>query len=157
MTDPVVPSGQFIIYVAKDGQTQIDVRFQDETVWLTQHEIADLFQTSVANVNKHIRNIIAEGEFDETLASREIVTPRLEGSRIVERPRLHYNLDMIISVGYRVTSCVATRFRMGATERLREYVIKGFVLDDERLKIPDTHSTTSTNCRSSRRFRTTSS
>lgn len=137
MTDPVVPNGQFIVYVAEDGQTKIDVRFQDETVWLTQHEIADLFQTSISNVNKHIRNIVDEGELDAALTSREIVAPRLEGTRIVERPRLHYNLDMIISVGYRVTSRVATRFRMWATERLREYVIKGFILDDERLKNPD--------------------
>lgn len=138
MIDPTVPSGQFIVYVAEDGQAKIDVRFQDESVWLTQHEIADLFQTSVANVNKHIRNIIEEGELEAAITSREIVTPRLEGTRIVERPRLHYNLDMIISVGYRVTSRVATRFRMWATERLREYIIKGFTLDDERLKNPDT-------------------
>ena len=128
---------QFLIYQAEDGRVKIDVRFEDESVWLTQQIMADLFQTSQQNISLHINNIYEEGELQPEATHKEYLSVRQEGSRQVQRRLDHYNLDMVISVGYRVKSHVATRFRIWATQQLREFIVKGFVLDDERLKNPD--------------------
>lgn len=125
--------GEILLYQA-DGNTHIEVRMVDETVWLTQQQMAELFQTSRTNVVEHIRHIYEEGELDEASTCRNFRQLRKEGNRQVNRELLYYNLDMIISLGYRVKSNVATNFRKWATERLKEYMIKGFALDDERLK-----------------------
>jgi len=122
---------QLIIYQAEDGSTKIDVRFQDETVWLTQQLMAELFQTTKQNISLHIKNIFEEGELGKGPVIKEFLTTASDGKSYKV---LYYNLDMIISVGYRVKSSVATSFRQWATQRLREYIIKGFTLDDERLK-----------------------
>jgi hypothetical protein len=127
---------QFIIYQTADGQTKLDVRFENETVWLTQKLMADLFQTTASNVGMHLANIYGEGELDEISTTKDFLVVRQEGKRQVNRQLKHYNLDAIISVGYRVQSHTATRFRQWATQQLREYIVKGFVLDDERLKDP---------------------
>jgi len=129
--------GQFLVYEAEDGQVKIDVRLEDETVWLTQQHMADLFQASQQNISLHIQNVYKEGELASDATYKKYLSVRREGKREVKRLLDYYNLDMIISVGYRVKSHVATRFRIWATQRLREYIIKGFVLDDERLKNPD--------------------
>ena len=126
--------GEVIIYQTDEGDTKIDVRFVDETVWLTQQQMAELFQSSRTNIVEHISHIYEEGELDENSTCRNFRQVRLEGSRMVERELPHYNLDMIISLGYRVKSKIATHFRKWATERLKEYMIKGFTMDDERLK-----------------------
>ena len=130
-------TGQFLVYQAEDGQLKIDVRLEGETAWLTQAHMAELFQTTVPNVSMHLRNVYAEGELQAAATVKEFLTVRQEGSRQVSRAVEHYNLDAIISVGYRVKSAVATRFRIWATQKLREFIVKGFVLDDERLKNPD--------------------
>ena len=126
--------GELLVYRADDGRIKLDVRLQDETVWLTQQMLAELFQTTVPNISMHIRNICQEGELDPKSTVKKFLTVRREGKRYVQRSLEHYNLDMIISVGYRVKSLIATRFRIWATERLKEYIIKGFTMDDERLK-----------------------
>ena len=126
--------GNIVIYQSENGDTKIDVRFQDETVWLTQAQMEELFGSSHANVVEHIKNIYAEGELDEESTCRKFRQVRREGNRDVTRDVLHYNLDMIISLGYRIKSSIATQFRRWATERLKEYMIKGFTMDDERLK-----------------------
>ena len=136
MTQPN-PDSQFLIYRAADGTVKIDVRFDGETVWLTQPLMAELFQTTQQNVSLHLQNIYAEGELSFEPTHKEFLSVRREGSREVERRVTFYNLDAIISVGYRVKSQIATQFRIWATQRLREYIVKGFVLDDERLKNPD--------------------
>ncbi len=126
--------GEIVIYQTGDGATKIDVRFVDETVWLTQQQMAELFQTSRSNVVEHIRHIYEEGELDEISTCRKFRQVRTEGNRQVTREIPYYNLDMIISLGYRVKSMIATNFRRWATERLKEYMVKGFTMDDERLK-----------------------
>ncbi len=126
--------GEVVIYQAESGDTKIDVRFVDETVWLTQAQMAELFQSSRTNIVEHIRNIYEEGELDEDSTCRKFRQVRMEGNRQVTREIPHYNLDMIISLGYRVKSKIATQFRRWATERLKEYMVKGFTMDDERLK-----------------------
>lgn len=126
--------GDIVIYQSENGDTKIDVRFVDETVWLTQQQMSELFQTSRTNIVEHIKHIYEEGELDEKSTCRKFRQVRLEGSRQVAREIPHYNLDMIISLGYRVKSIIATHFRRWATERLKEYMIKGFTMDDERLK-----------------------
>ena len=126
--------GEIILYQSEDGLTKIDVRFEDETVWLTQQQMAELFQSSRSNIVEHIQHIYEEGELDEAATCRKFRQVRSEGSRQVTRELPYYNLDMIISLGYRVKSLTATRFRQWATARLKEYMIKGFALDDERLK-----------------------
>ncbi len=128
---------QFLVYQAENGAIKIDVRFEDETVWLTQPLIAELFQTSQQNISLHLQHIYEEGELEPQATHKESLSVRSEGSREVSRNLEYYNLDAIISVGYRVKSRVATQFRIWATQRLREYIVKGFVLDDERLKNPD--------------------
>lgn len=126
--------GEIVIYQTDDGDTKIDVRFVDETVWLTQQQMAELFQSSRTNIVEHIQHIYEEGELDEISTCRKFRQVRTEGNRQVVRELPYYNLDMIISLGYRVKSIVATNFRRWATERLKEYMIKGFTMDDERLK-----------------------
>lgn len=126
--------GQIIIYQSEDGQTNIDVLLEDETVWLTQQQMAELFQTSRTNVVEHIKHIYEEGELEEDSTCRNFRQVREEGNRTVSRMMPFYNLDMIISLGYRVKSRVATQFRRWATAVLKEYMVKGFALDDERLK-----------------------
>lgn len=128
---------QIIIYQSESGETKLDVRFQDETVWLTQKLMAELFQTSVPNINMHLKNIFEEGELEEIRTIKEFLIVQQEGNREVKRKQVFYNLDAIISVGYRIKSHIATRFRQWATKHLREYIVKGFLLDDERLKNPD--------------------
>ena len=126
--------GEIIIYQSESGDTKIDARFVDETVWLTQQQMAELFQSSRTNIVEHIQHIYDEGELDEESTCRKFRQVRMEGSRQVTREIPHYNLDMIISLGYRVKSIIATHFRRWATERLKEYMIKGFTMDDDRLK-----------------------
>ena len=128
---------QFIIYQTENGETKLDVRFQNETVWLTQKNMSELFQTTPENILMHLKNIFQEGELDQKATTKDFLVVRQEGKRQVKRKLKHYNLDAIISVGYRVQSHTATRFRQWATQQLREYIVKGFVLDDERLKNPD--------------------
>jgi len=128
---------QFIIYQTEDQQTKLDVRFEGETVWLTQKLMAELFSTSPENILMHLKNIYKDGELLEEATTKDFLLVRQEGTRQVKRKLKHYNLDAIISVGYRVQSHTATRFRQWATNQLREYIVKGFVLDDERLKNPD--------------------
>ena len=129
--------GQFLVYQAEDGTLKLDVRLEDETVWLTQQLMADLFQSSKQNISHHVNSVFEEGELLPEATVKKYLSVRMEGSREVKRLLDFYNLDMIISVGYRVKSRVATRFRMWATERLKEYIVKGFTLDDDRLKNPD--------------------
>lgn len=126
--------GDFLIYRTENGKTRIEVRMQDETVWLSQKQLAELFQTTVPNINMHIKNIFDEGELSSEATIQDFLSVRMEGNRQVKRCLTCYNLDMIISVGYRIKSHVATHFRQWATQRLREYIIKGFALDDQRLK-----------------------
>lgn len=129
-----VPQGEVLIYQAGEGDTRIEVRLEDETVWLSQQQMAELFQTSKSNINEHIKNIFDEGELEESSTIRNFRIVRQEGKREVAREIAFYNLDMIISLGYRVKSLIATQFRRWATQRLSEYMRKGFTLDDERLK-----------------------
>ena len=123
-----------LIYQAEDGLTKVECRFVDETVWLTQQQMAELFHTSRSNIVEHIGHIYEEGELDEVSTCRKFRQVRMEGNRQVTRELPFYNLDMIISLGYRVKSLIATQFRRWATELLKEYMIKGFTMDDERLK-----------------------
>ena len=131
---PDQSQGEIVIYQAQDGLTKIECRFVDETVWLTQQQMAELFHTSRSNIVEHIRHIYEEGELDEVSTCRKFRQVRMEGKRQVTRELPFYNLDMIISLGYMVKSLIATQFRRWATERLKEYMIKGFTMDDERLK-----------------------
>ncbi len=122
---------EIIIYQTEDGHTKIDVKFEDETVWLTQAQLCELYQTSKSNISEHIKHIFEEGELEENSVVRKFRTTAADGKKY---NTIHYNLDMIISLGYRVKSKIATNFRRWATERLKEYMIKGFTMDDERLK-----------------------
>lgn len=137
MSDNPPQKSHFLVYQAKDGALKIDVRLENESVWLTQQLMAELFQTTIPNISMHIRNIYEEGELTPEATVKKFLTVRQEGSRKVHRELDYYNLDTIISVGYRVKSHVATQFRIWATQRLTEYVVKGFTMDDERLKNPD--------------------
>ncbi|RRJ85622.1 cell filamentation protein Fic [Gulosibacter macacae] len=128
------PGGEIIVYQRDDGEPALEVRVEDETVWLSQQQIAQLFDTTRENITMHLRNVYSEGELDASATSKDFLLVRLEGQRQVRRSVAHYNLDAIISVGYRVTSKTATRFRIWATARLREYLIKGFTMDDAKLK-----------------------
>lgn len=136
MTDNNVtkPTGEILLYQTEDGKTRLEVQLLGETVWLTQKQMADLFQKDVRTISEHIRNVYEEGELfpEPTLRNFRIV--QSEGKRQVERDVAHYNLDVVISVGYRVKSHRGVQFRIWATQRLREYLVKGFALDDERLK-----------------------
>ena len=131
---PAPSDSQILIYQSDSGETHLEVRLQNETVWLTQNLMAELYRTTKQNISLHIQNIYEEGELVPEATVKKYLTVRREGSRTVKRPLDYYNLDMIIAVGYRVKSGIATRFRQWATARLREYIVKGFTLDDERLK-----------------------
>lgn len=120
-----------IIYTANDGKTKIDVKLEEETLWLTQAQMCELYQSSKSNVSEHIKHIFEEGELNEESVVRKFRTTAADGKEYLVS---HYNLDMIIALGYRVRSIIATRFRQWATERLKEYIVKGFAIDDERLK-----------------------
>ena len=126
--------GNIIIYQSEDGNTHLEVRLDDKTVWLSQQQMADLYQTSRTNVVEHIKHIYEENELTEEATCQKFRQVRIEGTREVTRELPFYNLDMIISLGYRVKSSIATKFRQWATARLTEYIIKGFTMDDERLK-----------------------
>ena len=126
--------GEILFYQREDGSAQIDVRLEEDTVWLTQQLMAELFNTSKQNISLHIQNIFEEGELIPDSTVKKFLTVQKEGTRDVRRQLDYYNLDMIISVGYRIKSSIATRFRQWATQRLKEYIIKGFTMDDERLK-----------------------
>ena len=129
-----VTSSEIILYQTEDGQSRIQVRLDNETVWLSQRLLAELFQKDVRTINEHIKNIYAEGELNQEATIRNFRIVQAEGSRQVTRMVDFYNLDMILAVGYRVRSHLGTQFRQWATERLREYLVKGFTMDDERLK-----------------------
>lgn len=131
---PPSAGGQFLVYQTQDGKLKIDVRFEGETVWLTQQHMAELFRTTKQNIGQHLKSIFAEGELVQDSVVKDSFTTAADGKNYLTR---FYNLDAIISVGYRVKSAVATRFRIWATQLLREYIVKGFILDDERLKNPD--------------------
>jgi hypothetical protein len=131
-----VSPDELVLYATEDGDARFFLRAKDGSVWLTQAELAELFQTSVPNVNIHVKNVLEEGELAEVRTIKEDLIVQLEGSRQVRRSVKHYNLDMILAVGYRVKSPRGTQFRQWATTHLREYLIKGFVMDDERLKDP---------------------
>jgi len=125
---------QVIIYETDDSVIRVSVRMEDETVWLTQAQMAALFQTTPQNITLHLKSIYEEGELEEFATCKDFLQVQSEGARRVQRSRKFYNLDAIISVGYRVKSQVATRFRIWATQRLKEYIVKGFTMDDDRLK-----------------------
>jgi len=130
----VKKDSEFLIYQDDNGVTNVNVRFDNQDVWLTQQQISVLFDTSQQNISLHINGILNEGELIQAATHKYFLLVRQEGSRSVKRQIEHYNLDMIIAIGYRVKSQVATRFRQWATQRLHEYIQKGFTLDDERLK-----------------------
>lgn len=127
-------NSQIIIYQTEKGETKLEVRLENDTVWLTQKLMAELFQTTVANINIHLKNIFDEGELDANSVIKDFLITAADGKNYRTK---FYNLDMIISVGYRIKSNVATRFRQWATTHIKEYIVKGFVMDDERLKNPD--------------------
>lgn len=127
-------NNKILIYTGQDGLTKIDVKLEEDTLWLTQAQMCELYHTSRTNVVEHIKHIYEEGELQEAATCRTFRQVRQEGSRVVNREIPYYNLDMIIALGYRVRSIIATRFRQWATIRLREYITKGFTLDDDRLK-----------------------
>ena len=129
-------SGEIILYNAEDGRVQIHLRAEGGTVWVTQLEMAELFQTTKQNISLHVKNVLADSELSEEATVKDSLTVQTEGKRQVRRTNLFYNLDMILAVGYRVRSPRGTQFRQWATTRLREYLVKGFVLDDARLKEP---------------------
>ena len=126
--------GEIIVYQSDDGLTRVDVRFEGDTVWLTQAQLIDLYHSSKSNISEHIKHIFEDGELSEAATVRNFRTVQKEGNRQVTRDIIHYNLDMIIAIGYRVRSQVGVHFRQWATARLKEYMQKGFTLDDERLK-----------------------
>ncbi len=126
-------NGNIIVYVDDNGKPQVDVRFQDETVWLTQAQLVDLYKSSKANVSEHIKNIFDESKLDKNSVVRKFRTVRTEGDRQVGRELEYYNLDIIISLGYRIKSNIATKFRIWATDCLREYITKGFAIVQNKL------------------------
>ena len=132
----VPPMGEIVLYQTEDGHTRLECRFADETLWLSQALLAELFQKDVRTINEHLQNIYDEGEIDPGATIRKFRIVRREGAREVAREVEHYNLDAILAVGYRVRSERGTQFRRWATERLREYLVKGFTMDDQRLKNP---------------------
>jgi len=127
-------NGDFVIYSSEDGKITIEVRIEDENVWLTQQLMAELFQTTQQNISLHILNILEEGELLREATHKEYLSVRREGNRDIRRRLDYYNLDMIIAVGYRVKSAIGTKFRTWATQRLSEFLVKGFIMDDARLK-----------------------
>ncbi|MEQ1748973.1 MAG: virulence RhuM family protein [Prosthecobacter sp.] len=136
MNDEPLPQSEIILYQTEDGRTRIQCRLENETLWLTQAQIAELFQVTPQNVTLHLKAIFAEGELSESATCKDYLQVRFEGSREVTRALRHYRLEAILAVGYRVRSHRGTQFRQWATARLSEYLVKGFTMDDERLKNP---------------------
>jgi hypothetical protein len=136
MSDEPWPTSEILLYQTEDGRTRIHCRLENETLWLTQAQIAELFQTTPQNVTLHLKGIFAEGELDETATCKDYLQVRVEGGREVSRKLRHYRLEAILAVGFRVRSQRGTQFRQWATARLGEYLVKGFTMDDERLKNP---------------------
>ena len=130
------PGAEFLLYETEDGRTRVECRFVDDSLWLSQALMADLFQVSVPTINEHLKTLVADGEIQEEATIRKFRIVRQEGARQVNRQIDHYSLEAILAVGYRVRSPRGTQFRRWATERLSEYLVKGFTLDDERLKNP---------------------
>ena len=135
-TPEKTPCGEFLLYQTEDGRTRIQCRFENESLWLTQAQIAELFQTTPQNVTLHLKAIFAEGELVETATCKAYLQVRVEGGREVSRQLRHYRMEAILAVGFRVRSHRGTQFRQWATARLGEYLVKGFTMDDERLKNP---------------------
>jgi len=133
---PGISSGEILLYETEDGRTRVECRFAEESLWMTQALMAELFQTTPQNITLHLKALYQEGEIAEAATCKDYLQVRTEGGREVRRTTKHYNLDAILAVGYRVRSSRGTQFRQWATERLREYLVKGFTLDDERLKHP---------------------
>lgn len=133
---PEAPQGEFILFRSEDGQTRVECRFESDTLWLSQAEIANLYQITPQAITQHIKTIYEEGELVQNSTCKSFLQVRQEGNRRVNRNTLHYNLSMILAVGYRVRSVRGTQFRQWATQTLEQYLIKGFVMDDERLKNP---------------------
>ena len=123
-----------IIYVSKDGNVKVDASIENETIWMSQDVMANLYDTTKNNISMHLKNIFDEGELEKNSTVKKFLTVQSEGNRQVKRSVLHYNLDAIIAVGYRINSKKATEFRIWATKILKEYMIKGFALNDEKLK-----------------------
>jgi hypothetical protein len=136
VTDAAPPRSELILYQTEDGRTRIQCRFEDETLWLTQAQMAELFQTTPQNITQHLKDIFAEGELAEEATCKDLLQVRREGSREVTRSLQHYRLEAVLAVGFRVRSYRGTQFRQWATDLLREYLVKGFAMDDERLKNP---------------------
>ncbi|SHG06270.1 virulence RhuM family protein [Vibrio gazogenes] len=138
MTDniPQAPQGEFVLFTTADGQTRVECRFESDTLWLSQASMAELYQVSSQAITQHIKTIYSEGELEQISTCKDYLQVQLEGSREVKRNIRHYSLPVILAVGYRVRSTRGTQFRQWATRLLQEYLIKGFVMDDERLKTP---------------------
>jgi hypothetical protein len=134
--NPTSPMGEIVLYQTEDGKTRVECRFADETLWLSQALMAGLFQTTPQNITIHLQSLYADKELEESATCKEFLQVRMEGGRQVRRALKHYSLDAILAVGYRVRSERGTQFRRWATERLREYLVKGFTMDDQRLKNP---------------------
>jgi hypothetical protein len=134
--DQTPPTGELVLYQTEDGRTRVECRFADETLWMTQALMADLFETTPQNITIHLSALYEEGEIDASATCKDYLQVRREGSREVRRQIKHYNLDAILAVGYRVRSERGVQFRRWASERLKEYLVKGFTMDDERLKNP---------------------
>ncbi|MDV7105255.1 RhuM family protein [Vibrio sp. TH_r3] len=131
------PQGQFILFQSAEGNAQVECRFEADNLWLTQHQVAELYQKTVPTINEHLSNIYKEGEIEQNATIRNYRIVRQEGSRQVSRDVAHYNLDTILAVGYRIRSKQGTQFRQWATNTLKTYLTKGFVMDNERLKGPE--------------------
>ena len=134
--NPISPASEILLYQTEDGRNRIQVRLEGETIWLTQAQMAELFQTSPQNITQHFKSIFEDGELEEEATCKEFLQVQSEGERKVQRRLKHYNLEAIIAVGYRVRSPRGIQFRQWATDRLREYLVKGFVMNDEQLKEP---------------------
>jgi hypothetical protein len=130
------PKSEIMLYQTEDGRTRLEVRFEDETLWLSQALMAELFQTTPQNITLHLKALFAEGEIEKLATCKDYLQVRQEGTRTVQRKVRHYNLEAVLAVGYRVRSTRGTQFRQWATARLQEYLVKGFTMDDERLKNP---------------------
>lgn len=126
--------GHLIIYQSEDGNIKLDAKLEDESIWLTQQMMSELFDTTIPNINMHIKNIFDEQELDEKATIKDFLIVRKEGNRMVSRSLTHYNLDMVLSVGYRIKSKIATQFRIWATKTLKEYITKGYAINEQRLK-----------------------
>jgi hypothetical protein len=130
------PAGEFVVFTTDDGRARVECRFESDTLWLSQAAMADLYQVTPQAITQHIRAVYEEGELDQNSTCKDYLQVQMEGARKVSRKRLHYSLSVILAVGYRVRSTRGTQFRQWATRTLQEYLVKGFVIDDERLKNP---------------------